>query len=119
MNTRRLLLYESSLDHTIEEVVAVFGDVIPPGLDLIKAEPFCTYYETTIRPTGELHTRAKIAELVCEDTAIEFRVNGTYRKLPVEIALGDKIALLVVSPPPHLRRVTVQLRGVELLRDMV
>ena len=101
---------------TIEEVKAVFGDMIQPGLDLMKAESRCTYYETTMVNDGETQVHARITELVCKETAIEFRVNGTPRTLPTELAPLDKISLLVVSPPTSLRRVTVKLRGIEIVR---
>jgi hypothetical protein len=104
------------LDGTIEEVQAVFGDVIQPGLDLVKAEPLCIDYETTLVRSGEMQTRARITELVCKETVIEFRVNGAPRTFPTELAVLDKISLLVVSPPTSLRRVTVKLRGVELMK---
>ena len=101
--------------HTVEEVRAVFGDTIQPGLDLVKAEPFCVDYETTLVNNGQVQTRMRITGLVCKETAIEFRVNGVPRTLPTELAVLDKISLLVVSPPTSLRRVTVKLRGVELM----
>ena len=96
---------------TIEEVRAVFGNTIQPGLDLVKAESICVDYETTLVNSGQVQTRMRITEMVCKETAIEFRVNGVPRTLPTELAPLDKISLLVVSPPTSLRRVTVKLRG--------
>ena len=98
----------------IEEVSAIFIDTIPPGLDLVRAESRCYLYETTMVRDGATQVRMMVTKMVCKETKIEFRVNGDLRSLPTELAKGDKISLVIVSPPASLRRVMVKLCGMEI-----
>lgn len=114
----------------VDGIAATFKNVIPNGFNLAgltgeEQDRLTLKYESTFLIGGLAQSHVRI-DWVSSNTPVYFRVaspspsdptrydDAAHVILPIELHPGDKIEVLLVSPPLSLRHVFVNMYGAEL-----